>query len=64
MRVAITVVCDVEGVLTLGDDGCTIEIDALFVVGKVITPFDSRIRSTCSLFRFIASPYSSKMILK
>ena len=63
---ALTVVCDVEDEFTFDDDDCccTIEMDALFVVGKVITPFGKRIRSTCSEFRFITSPCSSKIILK
>ena len=66
LREAATVVCDVEGVFTFDDDDCccTIDVDALVVIGNVITPFGSRIRSTCSLFRFMTRPCSSKMILK
>ena len=65
LRGAGTVVCDVDRVFTFGNDGCcTLEINAVFVLGKVITPFGSRSRSTCSLFRFIIMPCSSKMILK
>ena len=58
LRGARTVVCDVERVFTFGSDGCccTMDIDAVFVVGKVITPFGSRSRSTCSLFRFMIIP--------
>ena len=47
LRGAGTVVCDVDRVFTFGNDGCTLEINAVFVVGKVITPFGSRSRSTC-----------------
>ena len=66
LQEAATVVCDVECVFTFDDDDCccTIDVDALVVIGNVITPFGSRIRSTCSLFRFMTRPCSSKMILK
>ena len=49
LRGAGTVVCDVDRVFTFGNDGCccTLEINAVFVLGKVITPFGSRSRSTC-----------------